>query len=56
MVLVLAEASRLLGCTDLFKEPSKYAWTDCYEDHFIVAYQRIVVVTNKRVMLLQVGN
>lgn len=54
MILYLAEASRHLGCTDLFKEPSKYAWSDYYEDHFIVPYQRIVLVTNKRVMLLQV--
>ncbi|ONK73416.1 uncharacterized protein A4U43_C04F31270 [Asparagus officinalis] len=53
MVLFLAEASRHLGCTDLFKEPSKYAWSDYYEDHFIVAYHRVVLVTNKRVMLLQ---
>ncbi|XP_073000916.1 uncharacterized protein [Typha latifolia] len=53
MVLYLAEASTHLGCTDLFKEPSKYAWSDYYEDHFIVPFQRIVLVTNKRVMLLQ---
>lgn len=56
MILYLAEASRHLGCTDLFKEPSKYAWSDYYEDHFIVAYRRIVLVTNKRVMLLQCLN
>ncbi|KAJ4846821.1 hypothetical protein Tsubulata_004613 [Turnera subulata] len=53
MLLHLAEASRHLGCTEIFKEPSKYALTDYYEDHFIVPYQRIVLVTNKRVMLLQ---
>lgn len=53
MVLYLAEASGHLGCTDLFKEPSKFAWSDYYEDHFIVPYQRIVLITNKRVMLLQ---
>ncbi|XP_020672034.1 uncharacterized protein LOC110092030 [Dendrobium catenatum] len=53
MILYLAEASRHLSCTDLFKEPSKYAWSDFYEDHFIVPYQRIVLVTSKRVMLLQ---
>ncbi|XP_052211647.1 uncharacterized protein LOC127814276 isoform X2 [Diospyros lotus] len=53
MILYLAEASRHFGCTDIFKEPSKFAWTDYYEDHFIVPYQRIVLVTNKRVMLLQ---
>ncbi|KAF8380627.1 hypothetical protein HHK36_028116 [Tetracentron sinense] len=53
MILYLAEASRHFGCTEIFKEPSKYAWSDYYEDHFIVPYQRIVMVTNKRVMLLQ---
>ncbi|KAG8382460.1 hypothetical protein BUALT_Bualt05G0079500 [Buddleja alternifolia] len=53
MILYLAEASRNFGCTEIFKEPSKYAWSDCYEVHFVVSYQRIVLVTNKRVMLLQ---
>ncbi|PKA53298.1 hypothetical protein AXF42_Ash010028 [Apostasia shenzhenica] len=53
MILYLAEASRHLSCADLFKEPAKYAWSDFYEDHFIVPYQRIVLITNKRVMLLQ---
>ncbi|KAL8101699.1 hypothetical protein AgCh_033550 [Apium graveolens] len=53
MVLYLAEASRHFGCTELFKEPSKFAWSDYYEDHFIVPYRRIVLVTNKRIMLLQ---
>ncbi|XP_042394059.1 uncharacterized protein LOC121984930 isoform X2 [Zingiber officinale] len=53
MILYLAEASRHLGCTDIFKEPSKYAWSDYYEDYFILPYQRIALVTNKRVMLLQ---
>lgn len=54
MVLYLAEASRHFGCTDLFKEPSKFAWSDYYEAHFVVSHQKIVLVTNKRVMLLQV--
>ncbi|XP_076943882.1 uncharacterized protein LOC143614277 [Bidens hawaiensis] len=53
MILYLAEASRRFGCTDIFKEPSKFAWSDLYEDHFIVPYHRIVLVTSKRVMLLQ---
>ncbi|GKU95669.1 hypothetical protein SLEP1_g9000 [Rubroshorea leprosula] len=53
MVLHLAEASQHFGCTEIFKEPSKFAWSDYYEDHFLVPYQRIVLVTNKRVMLLQ---
>ncbi|GAB4857735.1 hypothetical protein Ancab_015642 [Ancistrocladus abbreviatus] len=53
MILYLAEASHHFGCTEIFKEPSKFAWSDYYEDHFIVPHQRIVLVTNKRVMLLQ---
>ncbi|XP_073134921.1 uncharacterized protein [Henckelia pumila] len=53
MVLYLAEASRSFGCTEIFKEPSKFAWSDCYADHFVVPYHRIVLVTNRRVMLLQ---
>lgn len=53
MALYLAEASRYFACTDLFREPSKYAWSDYYEDHFILPSQRIALVTNKRLMLLQ---
>uniref|UniRef100_A0A0Q3N5I8 PH domain-containing protein n=1 Tax=Setaria italica TaxID=4555 RepID=A0A0Q3N5I8_SETIT len=53
MALYLAEASRYFACTDLFREPSKYAWSDYYEDHFILPNQRIALVTNKRVILLQ---
>lgn len=53
MVLYLAEASRRFSCTDIFKEPSKFALSDYYEDHFVVPHQKIALVTNKRVMLLQ---
>ncbi|OIT20385.1 hypothetical protein A4A49_38349 [Nicotiana attenuata] len=53
VILHLAEESRQFGCTELFKEPSKFALSDYYENHFMVPYQRIVLVTNKRVMLLQ---
>ncbi|ESW28603.1 hypothetical protein PHAVU_002G003000 [Phaseolus vulgaris] len=53
MVLYLGEASRQFGCTEIFKEPSKFALSDYYEEHFTVPHQKIVLVTNKRVMLLQ---
>jgi vacuolar protein sorting-associated protein 13A/C len=53
MILHLAEASRHFGCTEIFKEPSKYSLSDYYEEHFSVPSQRIVLMTNKRVMLLQ---
>lgn len=55
MVLYLGEASRQFGCTEIFKEPSKFALSDYYEEHFTVPHQRVVLVTNKRVMLLQVS-
>lgn len=55
MILFLAEASRHFGCTEIFKEPSKFAWSDYYEEYFLVPYNKIVLVTNKRVMLLQVS-
>jgi hypothetical protein len=55
MILYLAEASTQFGCTVIFKEPSKFAWSDYYEEHFSVPHDRIVLVTNKRVMLLQVS-
>ncbi|KAK8578934.1 hypothetical protein V6N12_069276 [Hibiscus sabdariffa] len=53
MVLYLAEASQNFGCTAIFTEPSKFALSDYYEEHFIVPNQKVVLVTNKRVMLLQ---
>ncbi|CAL0314337.1 unnamed protein product [Lupinus luteus] len=53
MVLYLGEARQHFGCAEIFKEPSKFALSDYYEEHFNVAHQRIVLVTNKRVMLLQ---
>ncbi|KAL2987622.1 hypothetical protein AAZX31_11G038900 [Glycine max] len=53
MVLYLGEASQQFGCAEIFKEPSKFALSDYYEEHFTVPHQRIVLVTNKRVMLLQ---
>ncbi|GMH29787.1 hypothetical protein Nepgr_031630 [Nepenthes gracilis] len=53
MILYLAEASHHFGCAEIFKEPSKFAWSDYYENHFVVPQQRIVLVTNKRTMLLQ---
>jgi hypothetical protein len=55
MILYLAEASSQFGCTVIFKEPSKFASSDYYEEYFSVPHDRIVLVTNKRVMLLQVS-
>ncbi|XP_074295893.1 uncharacterized protein LOC141623662 isoform X2 [Silene latifolia] len=53
MILWLTEASHHLGCTKIFKEPSNFGWSDYYEDHFMLPQPRIVMITNKTVMLLQ---
>ncbi|XP_031502249.1 uncharacterized protein LOC116265643 [Nymphaea colorata] len=53
MVLYLAEASRHFGCTEIFKEPSKFAWTDFYEEHFMLPHRRTFLITNRRVIMLQ---
>ncbi|KAI4338425.1 hypothetical protein MLD38_023489 [Melastoma candidum] len=53
MILYLAEASRHFGCAEIFKEPSKFAGSDYYEEHFIVPYRRVFLVTNRRAILLQ---
>ncbi|XP_052881690.1 uncharacterized protein LOC108482794 [Gossypium arboreum] len=53
MVLYLAQASQHFGCTEIFKVPSKFAWSDHYEEHFLLTNHKIVLVTDKRVMLLQ---
>eukprot|EP01018_Ginkgo_biloba_P007916 Gb_35998 [translate_table: standard] len=53
MVLHLAETSRHFGCTDMFKETSKFAWSDFYEEHFDIPHHRILLITNRRVLMVQ---
>jgi vacuolar protein sorting-associated protein 13A/C len=53
-VLQLAESGTFLGQVDLFKVRGKFASTDAYEDHFILPKGKILLVTHRRVSLLQV--
>lgn len=53
MVLHLAEVSRHFGCTEIFKEPSKFAWSDSYEEHFDLPHRLILLITNRRVLMVQ---
>lgn len=53
MVLHLAEESRHFGCTEIFKEPSKFAWSDFYEEHFDLPHRLILLITNRRVLMVQ---
>ncbi|XP_073012998.1 uncharacterized protein [Typha latifolia] len=52
-VLQLAESGSFLGQVDLFKVRGKFALSDAYEDHFTLPKGKILLVTHRRVILLQ---
>ncbi|CAI9119065.1 OLC1v1020728C1 [Oldenlandia corymbosa var. corymbosa] len=52
-ILQLAESASFFSQVDLFKVRAKFALTDAYEDHFLLPKGRIVVITHRRVILLQ---
>ncbi|XP_020520361.1 uncharacterized protein LOC18430003 [Amborella trichopoda] len=52
VLLQLAE-SGMFGQVDLFKVRGKFALSDAYEDHFILPKGKILVITHRRVILLQ---
>lgn len=54
-ILQLAESGSFFGQVDLFKVRAKFALTDAYEDHFMLPKGRIILVTHRRVILLQVS-
>ncbi|KAH6757936.1 calcium-dependent lipid-binding family protein [Perilla frutescens var. hirtella] len=51
VILQLAESGSFL--VDMFKVRGKFALTDAYEDHFALPKGRIVLITHRRVILLQ---
>ncbi|KAK1425949.1 hypothetical protein QVD17_14616 [Tagetes erecta] len=55
VILQLAESGSSFSQMDLFKVRGKFALSDGYEDHFLVRKEKIVVVTNQRVILLQLA-
>lgn len=56
VILQLAESVSFLGQVDLFKVRGKFALSDAYEDHFLLPKGKILVVTHRRVILMQVSN
>lgn len=52
-ILQLAESGSFFGQVDLFRVRAKFALTDAYEDHFMLPKGRIILVTHRRVILLQ---
>ncbi|KAJ8645273.1 hypothetical protein MRB53_007021 [Persea americana] len=53
VILQLAECGTFFGQVDLFKVRGKFALTDAYEDHFLLPKGKILIVTHRRVLLLQ---
>ncbi|KAL0388925.1 UNVERIFIED_CONTAM: Vacuolar protein sorting-associated protein 13C [Sesamum radiatum] len=53
VMLQLAECGSFFVQVDLFKVRGKFALTDAYEDHFPLPKGRILVITHRRVILLQ---
>ncbi|XP_073302377.1 uncharacterized protein [Primulina huaijiensis] len=53
IILQLAESGSFFIQVDLFKVRGKYALTDAYEDHFALPKGKIILVTHRRVVLLQ---
>ncbi|GMH18990.1 hypothetical protein Nepgr_020831 [Nepenthes gracilis] len=53
VILQLAESGSFLGQVDLFKVRGKFALSDAYEDHFTLPKGKILLVTHRRLILLQ---
>lgn len=53
VILQLAESGSFLGQVDLFKVRGKFALSDAYEDHFMLPKGRVLIVTHRRIVLLQ---
>ncbi|XP_076932508.1 uncharacterized protein LOC143598077 [Bidens hawaiensis] len=56
VILQLAESGSFFLQVDLFKVRGKFALSDAYEDHFSLRKDKILVVTHRRVILLQTSN
>lgn len=53
ILLQLAEHSSIFGPMDIFKMRGKFAMSDAYEDHYDLPKGRTLIVTHRRVILLQ---
>lgn len=53
VIMQLAESGSFFGQVDLFKVRAKFALSDAYEDHHSLPKGKILVVTHRRVILLQ---
>lgn len=55
MILQLAQSVSFLRQVDLFKVRGKFALSDAYEDHFLLPKAKYLLITHRRIILLQVS-
>lgn len=53
ILLQLAEGGSIFGPMDIFKIRGKFAMSDAYEDHYNLPKGRTLIITHRRVILLQ---
>ncbi|CAI5481287.1 unnamed protein product [Closterium sp. Yama58-4] len=53
MVLFMAEAGSYFGRHDIFRDHSKFALSDAYVNHILLPNCRILLITSRRVMMLE---
>ncbi|XP_074383059.1 uncharacterized protein LOC141724723 isoform X2 [Apium graveolens] len=53
VILQLAESVSFFRQVDLFKVRGKFALSDAYEDHFLLPKAKYLLVTHRRILLLQ---
>ncbi|KAL2636221.1 hypothetical protein R1flu_007700 [Riccia fluitans] len=51
-LLQLAQSGALYGFREAFSEPAKFAWSDFYENHIDLPKQKVLMLTNRRIMML----
>jgi hypothetical protein len=54
-ILQLAQSSGIIGSKDVFKTAGIFAFSDFYQDHFYLPNNSILMLTNRRVLMLVVS-
>lgn len=55
LVLYKAEMGSYFGKRDIFRDHAKFVFSDLYQEHFQMRRGRMLLLTSRRVMMVQVG-
>lgn len=56
LVLYKAEMGSYFGKRDIFRDHAKFVFSDFYQQHFQMRRGRVLLLTSRRVMMVQVGS